>query len=197
MEKGICCIKGCDKVSHSMGLCTKHWRRNNLHGSPVAMKSLSGLLRGVPAPDRFKRQMKVLDDGCWKWTSSVDKDGYGAFRGVVDGIPHGSAHRYSYALHKGVIPENMMVCHRCDHPWCVNPDHLFIGSGSDNQQDKHRKGRGNVRFGAGVPHAKLTEAQAIAILHDPRTYTEIASDYNIASSTVGSLKQRISWKHIS
>ena len=195
MTKPLCCIKECEKESHSMGLCTKHWRRNNKYGSPVAMKSLSGLLRGLSAPDRFNRQVKK-GDGCWKWTSSVDRDGYGLFRGVVGDTPYLKAHRWSYAFHKGPIPKDMMVCHRCDNPSCVNPEHLFLGTGSDNQTDKWQKGRGRVAFGENAGKAILTEDQALAVLQDHRPYTQIAADYNIAASTVGSIKQRISWRHL-
>ena len=192
-----CCIKGCEKVAHVLGLCTKHWRRNKLYGSPVAMKSHSGLFRGMPAKDRFFRQLQKSEGGCWTWTSSVDKDGYGIFRGVVSENGYTRAHRFSYAFHTGeIIPDGIMVLHSCDNPRCVNPDHLSLGTGTDNQRQKWARGRGKTLKGAELPHAILTEDQARAVLHDPRTYTQIAADYKIAPSTVGSIKQRVSWKHI-
>ncbi len=192
----ICCIKGCDKDVEHLGLCINHWRRNRLYGSPLALKSHSGQFRGMPAPERFARQFRRTDSGCWNWIAAGDKDGYGSFRGVVGGIPFLKAHRYSYALHNGLFDLSLMVCHKCDNPKCVNPEHLYLGTGKENQQDKWRKGRGRVPFGEKAKNALLTEAQAKAILSDPRTYSEIASEYNIAASTVGSLKQRISWKHL-
>lgn len=190
-----CCIKGCEKTVEALGLCINHWRRNKLYGSPAAYKSHSGLFRGMPAVDRFWRQTKK-GDGCWLWQASVDKDGYGVFRGVINGVQLSRAHRFSYALHKGAIAEGLEVCHSCDVPRCVNPDHLTLGTTKQNQQDKWRKGRGRVAFGEKSGKAILTEAQALAILKDPRTYTQIAADYNVAPSTIGSIKQRVSWPHL-
>lgn len=84
-------------------------------------------------------------DNCWNWKASLrGKTGYGAFKindKVVD------AHRVSYILHYGEIPKNMFVCHKCDNRKCVNPDHLFLGTHSDNIKDAYNKGRLKVPKG--------------------------------------------------
>jgi hypothetical protein len=106
------------------------------------------------------------------------------------------AHRFSYALHTGDLLVNMQALHTCDNPSCVNPDHLFSGTIADNMRDKAQKGRSRAPVGEQNGHAILTERQVRRILKDPRPYAEIAAQYNVAASTIGSIKQRYSWKHI-
>lgn len=105
--------------------------------------------RSTPA-DRFWERVQKTDD-CWLWTGSTDKDGYGWF--WVDGKT-ATAHRFSYALHNdGAIPDGLYVCHSCDNPPCVNPDHLWLGTNQDNMDDCARKGRRRGR-----PKRSATEA---------------------------------------
>lgn len=81
--------------------------------------------------------------GCWQWTGSKDSWGYGQIRIVSSsgGSKIRGAHRISFELFKGEIPDGYFVCHTCDNPRCVNPDHLFLGTQTDNMQDRLRKGR--------------------------------------------------------
>lgn len=82
-------------------------------------------------------------DSCWLWIGYVRRDGYGS---VTKGGRRMSAHRWAYELHhEEAIPVGMMVCHSCDVPLCCRPDHLFLGTGLDNQRDSSAKGRS--RFG--------------------------------------------------
>ena len=195
MNKQICCIKECEKPVSALGLCVNHWRRNRKYGSPVAIQSHSGQFRGLDAPTRFGMQIKKTDS-CWTWVGGKDKNGYGIFKGEVAGVLFNKAHRYSYALHTGDLLIDKQALHSCDNPSCVNPDHLSSGTNADNMKDKALKGRSRVPLGEKNPHAVLSDEQATLILADPRTYTKIAADYNVAASIVGSLKQRHSWKHL-
>ena len=89
---------------------------------------------------RFWEKVAVTDDvdACWLWQATKNQDGYGRFR--VNGKLV-QAHRYSYELHGGLIPDGLHVLHTCDRPNCVNPTHLFAGTHADNMQDMYRKQR--------------------------------------------------------
>lgn len=91
------------------------------------------------ALDRFMGKVDASGD-CWVWTGSVAPNGYGRF--FLDGkVVY--AHRAAYELTHGTIPDGLYVCHHCDNPRCVQPDHLFLGTPSDNALDKVQKGRAN------------------------------------------------------
>jgi len=99
---------------------------------------------------RFWRNVdKDDEDECWDWNMSLDIGGYGimTFRRPWEGGKTSSmkAHRYSWLIHNGLIPEGILVLHTCDIPACCNPNHLFLGTTQDNIDDKVRKGnaRGN------------------------------------------------------
>lgn len=101
---------------------------------------------------RFWMTVRSSKDSCWLWMGYKDKDGYGQFAIWIDGKRFSlRPHRVSWALHRGQIPDGLFVCHQCDNPACVRPDHLFIGTNRDNMIDCIVKGR----FG----RAKLTDKQ--------------------------------------
>ena len=153
-------------------------------------------MKGLPAEKRFWRQVKKTSE-CWLWAAATDKDGYGIFRGEVGGVLYKRAHRFSWALHTGeILPSKALICHECDNPRCVNPDHLFVGTPAENMRDKIKKGRHRVKRGEESPHAKLKEAEIMAIVADPRPYSQIAADYDVSASTIGDIKRRRSWKDL-
>lgn len=95
-------------------------------------------LRHLPTIPRFWAQVQKTET-CWLWKGfPTGANKYGDFQ--VDGVRY-RAHRYSYEMAKGPIPDGMKVLHRCDNPICVNPDHLFLGTQGDNMRDMTRKGR--------------------------------------------------------
>lgn len=94
-----------------------------------------------PLADRFWEKVQKTDT-CWTWGGSRHYRGYGFIR---SGRTNVLAHRVAWELTNGSIPENMLVCHTCDNTSCVNPEHLFLGSQSDNMRDMTAKGRGKPR----------------------------------------------------
>lgn len=117
-------------------------------------------------------------DGCWIWTAGKYKDGYGSFnlagrRGVVGQETY--AHRISWLIHRGPIPNDMCVCHNCptgDNPSCVNPVHLWLGTHHQNMLDREAKGRGNQVRGE-AHHSKHNPGHmAHGDRHKSRTHPE-------------------------
>lgn len=127
---------------------------------------------------------------CWNWTAFKSK-GYGYIMcGWKNPV---RAHRFSWVLNNGDIPDGMFVCHKCDNPSCVRPDHLFLGTPADNVIDMVQKGRNVSCPGLKNGVAKLTPEQVRAIYLDPRTNKEIGASYGIASSLASFIRQRRLW----
>ena len=94
---------------------------------------------------RFMDKVEQLSNGCWHWSGAKDKDGYGTFQYAGgDGTLRREkrlAHRVAYDLFVGSVSGQLLVCHSCDCPSCVNPKHLFLGHTIDNVADRVKKGR--------------------------------------------------------
>lgn len=134
---------------------------------------------------------KISETGCWEWQGAKLWNGYGRLAPLNGEY---LAHRASYAVAKGEIPEGLKVLHKCDNRQCINPDHLFLGSSSDNLNDCYAKGRRSSHRGEANPFAKLTQARADAIRADSRTQAEIAADFQVSRQTVGAIKSGKAWR---
>ena len=194
-SSAVCSIKGCNDPALHGSLCVTHFRRMQNYGDPLATKMAAWRWLRLSHEERFWLQVRK-GDGCWNWQGGKDADGYGAFHAEHDGVRYKRAHRYSYALHHKKIPFALHVCHTCDNPACVRPDHLFLGTNEENHLDKIAKGRARVPAGEKHWRAVLTEEQARAILGDPRPHSHIASEYGVHPGTISSLKTRVSWPHL-
>lgn len=110
------------------------------HNQEVAGSNPARRTNNVDMERFFSKVNKT--ERCWEWTAAL-RNGYGAFK-INKKIY--SAHRVSWELANGKIPANLFVCHKCDNPKCVNPDHLFLGTRSDNMKDAFKKGRLNLEY---------------------------------------------------
>lgn len=145
--------------------------------------------------NRFYSKIQKLSEkngGCWVWTGNLNDDMYGYLYIFKDGkTTYIGAHVYAWELFIGrPVPKGVHVCHTCDHPYCVNPHHLFIGTNSDNIKDKVSKGR---------QPSKLKPQQVIAMREDRQqgmTYQTIADKYGVKLTTAWEACKGKMWSHL-
>lgn len=145
--------------------------------------------------DRFMRQVVPIPiAGCWMWSGAINgREGYGQI--MFDGRRQG-AHRVAVQIFKGPIPDGMFVLHHCDTPGCVNPEHLYVGSLSDNSSDRERRGRGADNRGSKSPKALLTEEAARHILTSTEKPKVLAERFGVHPETIYTVLKRRSWRHV-
>lgn len=130
----------------------------------------------------------ILDAPCWLYTGSKTKDGYG---NIYKNLKHYYAHRYAYERVNGPIPAKAIVCHKCDNPPCVRPDHLFIGDNFINRQDSLRKDRHSL--------AKLKVAEVIKIRELFKCGTKrraLAAMFNVSYHTINNVISGRTWRNL-
>lgn len=143
----------------------------------------------------------IKKDGCWEWNGPINRRGYGKLKWNNKFM---TAHRVSYMLHVGTIPEGMFVCHHCDRPECTRPSCLFIGSAQDNVDDMMRKGRGvkgrpSKIKGKLPPNTVIDKYKAIKIkerLLNGDSALKIAQETNISKNIVYAIKYGKTWRHV-
>lgn len=156
----------------------------------------------ITLEQRFWNKVRITD-GCWEWTASLGSTGYGQIG--IRNRPIG-AHRVSYEIHYGPIPEGMCVLHHCDNRLCVRPDHLFLGTRADNIRDMDRKNRGVRNRIARTGQLGESNRQSVVTADQVRkirslyasglTMAEIAKQFPIGESGVGFIVRRETWRHI-
>ena len=147
-------------------------------------------------PEDFYRHYIVNPaTGCWEWQLTPNTKGYGTFTLETKRI---MAHRYSYTIHKGPIPDGLLVCHSCDVRHCVNPEHLWLGTAQANSSDMQRKGRSVGGTAKGEKHgmSRLTAEKAMEIYTSGESTNGLAKRFGVSRQTVYLIKNKRAWVHI-
>jgi len=153
----------------------------------LAREITSARMRDIPEPaDRVLAKVKKMPTGCWEFQGHRDRHGYGR-------VQNQFAHRL-VAKKYGMEIDGKAVCHKCDNPPCVNPDHLFVGDPADNSRDMVEKGR--VKRGTALPQAILHEAQVKEIRRlwaEGTSQSKLARVYEVSPGTISSIVHRRNW----
>lgn len=190
----VCVVEGCDNKDWAKGLCHKHYNRKRKYGT----------VEGDPAKnhgsaeERFwRRVQKGNEKYCWLfnrgWGASKTaryahiKDDSGATR---------AAHKFSYELHNGPVPEGLVVRHKCDNPWCVNPAHLELGTHADNIRDMDQRGRRVSKKGETHHNSKMTAEKVRAIRGSSETDAALAKRYGVGQPQINRIRNGRAWKHV-
>lgn len=142
---------------------------------------------------RIFNKCRMSETGCWIWTGPQNGKGYGVF---YTGNKDRSAHRISYEVFKGPIPDGLHVLHRCDTPACVNPAHLRAGTVKENMAEREARGRRDVR-GEQIGTSKLTEAQIREIKASAGiSQKALAEKYGVKPTHIWRIRTGKSWAHV-
>lgn len=162
----------------------------------IACKAVGQSVPKASPAERFWRHVRKSEDGCWLWEGAHLKKGYGRLT-IVARKQVATAHRFSWELHYGTIPDGMDVCHRCNNPRCVRPDHLYLATPAKNTRDWIRDTGG--KLGSRHHGTHLTESEVLAIRARAargERGSDLASEFGLSKAAVSKMILRKSWKHI-
>jgi hypothetical protein len=135
--------------------------------------------------------------GCWLWLGAAHPWGYGSLR--LNGRT-AIAHRVAWLLYRGEIGAGLLVCHKCDVPGCVNPDHLFLGTPMDNTRDMHRKGRARKALGEAASRTELKQTEVLEMrrLYASGDYSakDLSAKFGVSKATANAVVKGRSWRHL-
>jgi hypothetical protein len=151
--------------------------------------------------EKFWSKVEISDqDKCWRWIGAKRWNGYGKFTHLEKTI---LAHRASYQIAFGSIEKNMVICHKCDNRWCVNPNHLWSGTQGENLSDMFAKGRNAKKKPRGScelhPRAKVDNVQVKEIIERyslGESSRKLASVYGISKTMILNIVNGKNWKNI-
>jgi len=148
-------------------------------------------IKNLPALDRFNMSYVKAANGCWEWKAKHQRYGRLRVNGKIT-----QAHRFSYLTFKGEIPKNINVCHKCDNTYCVNPDHLFLGTQKENHDDMVAKGRRASFVGEKNGNSKLTKQDVENIVISKDSLRKLAKQYGVTHCAIYQIKKRRSWNEL-
>lgn len=148
-------------------------------------------MKNGTASERLSELSVAEESGCIRFTGHLDGEGYG--RIMVARVKY-MAHRLSYSLNNGPIPDGYVVRHKCDNPSCINPEHLEVGTQADNIADKVSRGR--QARGSGVGRAILTEESVREIRSSPLKVSELSTLYGVSVVSIRNILRRKTWQHV-
>lgn len=156
----------------------------------------------APLDQRLFDRVTKTDSGCWNWQGASYPNGYGLITYKKRSC---LTHRLAYEAVNGPIAAGLFVCHRCDNPKCINPEHLFAGTARDNHHDMRNKGRcrlvpgGNRKRGEQLGQSKLTNNKVVeirALIRDGFSQRAIASKYGVTQSSISRVMRGVCWSHV-
>lgn len=193
MPRPICQFPGCSSTINARGYCYKHYQRYMKYGDADAGQT------HAPATVRFWRFVSRTDPAaCWIWSGKTERNGYGRFQIGGKGSPQVGAHRFSYEMHHGPIPDGMVVMHTCDTPGCVNPAHLIAGTHKANTSDMIAKGRHKRIAPLGNDNGKaLLSADTVRMIRSSlETNAELSRRLSVSPNTIRGVRTGRTWAHV-
>lgn len=204
----VCEVEGCGRPVVSLGnrkdsagkpttrYCDKHYARLKAHGAVD-----DNTRTHAPIEERFWRYVdKRSESECWEWLGAIDGGKYGQLKGSGKSASSYRAHRISYQIHHGDIPDGFVVMHTCDNRTCVNPLHLVLGTQQENVLDCKCKGRRVVNIspmkGEKNGRSKLTEQDVVLIRNSQLQTKQLQDKYKVSATTIRKIKRRSSWKDV-
>lgn len=185
----FCGVAGCDRVYYAKGMCRLHWERVRINGTTER----ATIDPSMPPAERLA-QLSRREGDCIVYTGHLNRNGYGQITVQGKGM---TAHRLAYETHCGPLTPGAVVCHTCDNPPCINPDHLYAGTHADNGRDKRVRRRST--FGERNAAHRLTEQQVLDIdrrIREGEAQRDLATEYGVGQSTVSRIKRRESWAYL-
>jgi predicted XRE-type DNA-binding protein len=189
-----CNFNNCERKAVCKKYCDMHYRRLLKNGD---VNNYGNRIKDTGnITERFHKKYIVKENSCWIWTGSTRPNSKGVlYPRITEGKKDIGAHRFSYMMMYGEIKSGMYVCHKCDTPLCVNPDHLFIGTHKDNMADMVNKGRSHKGAGEYANRSKLTNEQAKQIRSINLSGSKLANLFKVSQATISRIIRKETYQN--